>query len=272
MTTTEGGEAAELETTNGAHEAPVSSQDKSSERDYEAEAREQGWRPKEEWTGKPDNWKDAKTYVEWGDTNKRLSSIESRIEKEVSERVGKMEKMFSTQAARLQETHKREIASLKAERKEAIKDGNVELVERYDAEIEKREEQAPLTDDPKSKQAEAEKGFATANPWYGQNRKMTAFAKGYSQDLASADPNLSFEDNIKEVLKAVREEFPEYFDKKPAANGHAAVDGGSESPGAAPKNTPLFNKLPPEAKAQCAKDVKAGLYPNNEKWAEVYFA
>jgi hypothetical protein len=266
MTDVQAGEAGS-DVKEGAHEAPVSSQD----RDYETEARDQGWRPKEEWTGKPDNWKDAKTWVEFGDTNKRLSTIEQRIEKEVSDRVGKMEKMFSAQAARLQATHDREMASLKAERKAAIKDGDVALVERYDAEIDKRENQAPLTDDPKAERDKAEKAFADANPWYGPNRKMTAFAKGYSQDLASGNPDMSMADNIKAVLTAVHEEFPEYFDKKPAANGHAAVDGGSDSPGGpAPKKDSLFAKLPPEAKAQCAKDVKAGIYPNNEEWAKAF--
>lgn len=261
--TTEGSAAEGAE--EGAHKAPVSSQ----ERDYDAEAREDGWRPKEEWTGKPENWKDAKTWVERGDTHKRLSTIEERIEKEVSARVSKMEKVTEATIARLTKAHQQDIANLKAARREAVKEGNVDLVEQYDEAIEKQQSEAPLTDDPKAERDKAEQAFANAHPWYGTNRKMTAFARGISQDLAASDPNMTFENNIKAVLVAVQEEFPEYFNK-PAANGHAAVDGGSDDPSPAPKAGSLFAKLPPEAKAQAAKDVKAGHYKTTEEWAKVY--
>lgn len=267
MTDENGGAAAEVVTTTGAEGAPVSSQ----ERDFESEAREQGWRPKDEWSGKPENWKDAKAYVEYGDTNRRLSKIEERIEKEVAERVSKLEKVHSKTVEKLTKIHNDEIANLKAQKTDAVKAGNVKLVEAIDEELDKRRDDAPLTDDPQSKKAESEKAFAEANPWYGSNRKMTAFARGLSNDLNVDNPSMSYEDNIRAVLVAVREEFPEYFEKKPAANGHAAVEGGSENPGAAPRTNTLFAKLPPEAKAQCAKDVKAGVYKSNEEWAAAYF-
>jgi hypothetical protein len=267
MTDSQGGEAAVVETTAGASEAPVSS-----ERDYEAEAREQGWRPKEEWTGKPENWKDAKTFAEWGDTNKRLSKIEERIEREVADRVAKIEKVHIKTVERLTKIHNDEITNLKAQKTEAVKAGNVKLVEAIDAEIDKRKDDAPLSADTKDDQTAAEEAFAKDNPWYGKNKRMTAFAKGISLELQQDNPNMSFGDNLKGVIKAVFEEFPDYFEKKAAANAHAAVDGGSDSPGGAPSKSPLFAKLPPEAKAQCAKDVKQGVYKNNEEWAAAYFS
>ncbi len=103
---------------------------------------------------------------------------------------------------------------------------------------------------------------------------MTAFARGLSNDLAvaanEAGRPLSYEENITEVLKAVREEFPEYFDKKTTANGHAAVDGGSDTP-AASRTDPLA-KLPAEARAQAKDDLKKfpKIYPNAEAWVKAY--
>lgn len=272
MTDEKGGEAATNdEEIEAAAKAALSSPDKGGTgRDYESEAREQGWRPKEEWTGKPENWKDAKTYVESGDTASRLSRMEERIEKEVAARVAKLEKVTEASLKRIDRAHKEELAALKASRREAVKAGNVNLVDQYDAEIEKREEEAPLTDDPKKDRAAREQAFADANPWYGPNRKMTAFARGHSQDLANADPNLSWEDNIKQVLVAVREEFPEYYDKKPAANGHAAVDGGSENPGGRQRSGKSAADLPSEAKELGAMLVKSGAFKTIEDYAKEY--
>lgn len=262
-------------TEEGAHVAPVSSQDD------EDKARKLGWVSEAEWKGdkKPERFKTAAEYI--ADTPHQVLKLLERIEKaseaKIEERVSRIEKVNNATIARLTKLHEQDIAALKAQRREAVKDGNVELVEKFDTAIEKQQKEAPLTDDTKAERDKAEKAFADAHPWYGTNRKMTAFARGLSQDLSAtadaAGKSLSFEDNIKAVLIAVNEEFPEYFDKKePAANGHAAVDGGGE--GAAPngKAGPLFQKLPPEAKAQASKDVKAGVYKNTEEWASAYFS
>ena len=34
---------------------------------YEGQAREMGWRPKDEWEGEPEKWRDAKEFVERGE-------------------------------------------------------------------------------------------------------------------------------------------------------------------------------------------------------------
>lgn len=261
MTTDAGGEAAVVEDTA-----------KDGERDFDAEAREQGWRPKEEWTGKPENWKDAKTYVEYGDTAGRLSKIEQRIEKEVSERVGRIEKVNATTIEKLKQIHNDEIASLKTQKTAAVKAGNVELVDKIDAEIDKRKDATPTTEEAKDVNAE----FAKKHEWYGTDKELTALAVGISQDVLGAAETagkvITMEEMFDEVAKQIEKTaaFKER-NKKPSANGHADVDGGSNEPGA-PKTTPMFSKLPPEAKAQCAKDVKAGLYKTNEDWAKVYFS
>lgn len=261
-------EAGAVESTeNAAPEAAVSSQ---KGRDYEAEAAETGWRPKEEWTGRPENWKDAETWVKRAETDNRLS----RIEKEIADRVARIEKVNAKTIERLAAIHKDELAQVRAEKKQAIADGNVALVEQLDDKIDKLRDEAPLTDDPKAKKAAAEKAFGEAHPWYGTNRKMTAFARGLSNDLANAAAEagkpMSYEENITEVLKAVREEFPEYFEKKATANGHAAVDGGSDTPAASGKD-PLA-KLPKEAREQARDDMKKfpKIYPTAQAWVDAY--
>lgn len=273
MTDDQGGEAAVVDTTT-APEAVVLSQDTVAARDYEAEAREQGWRPKEEWSGKPENWKDAKTYVEHGDVTAKISKIEKDYEK----RFERMEKMHGKTVEMLQREHAKEIAALKDERREAIKAGDADKVEKLDEQIEELKEagpEKPLTGKELEKHNEkVQADWIKANAWYETDEDMSAYALGVSQREAGKNPNISIEDNLAKVDAAMRKKYPEFFgEKKPTgANGHAPVDSGGDFNGTPPaRKDSLFAKLSPEAKQQCAKDVKAGLYKDNESWAKVYF-
>lgn len=271
MTDEQGGEAATVETTTTPPiEAGFSSPEQSSERDFEAEARDMGWRPKEEWTGKPDNWKDARTYVEYDEVKSKVT----KVEREYAERFKKLESVTAKTVERLQAAHEKEVAELKAARKEAIKGGDVEEVERLDQAIEASKADAP--DKPgKKTDADIQAEWVAENPWYEADAKMRRIALGVSNDLAAGKPDMTLAENLKLTMKALEEEYPEFnwTGKKtttPAANGHAAVDGGGNSPGAI-RADPLA-KLPAEARAQAKSDMTKfpKIYPNAEAWVKAY--
>jgi hypothetical protein len=269
MTIDNGGEAAVVE---AAPEAAVSSQQG---RDYEAEARDQGWRPQDEWTGKPDNWKDAKTWVEHGDLR---SNIRNEVRAEFEGRFANLEKMSKKAQTVIKQGYEAQIADLKEGRNAAIKSGNTALADKYETAIDQTKDAAK--DDGESPVEEnVNAAFKKKNPWYGDDDDLTAMAivqsnavsQAYTLKHGKPMPDAEMLEAVERKVKAS----PEYkakFGDKPAANGHATVDGGSESPGAAPKTNTMFAKLPPEAKAQCAKDVKAGVYKTNEEWAQAYFS
>jgi hypothetical protein len=50
-----------------------------------------------------------------------------------------------------------------------------------------------------------------ANPWFGPNRGMTAFALAVHQDLEESGADLTSDDYYNRINKAVRERFPEAF-------------------------------------------------------------
>lgn len=266
MTDEQGGEAAVVDTT-AALEAVVSSPDTGS-RDYEAEATEQGWRPKEEWTGKPENWKDAKTYVEHGDVAAKLS----RMEKDFEKRVERIEKMNGKTIEQLQRQHAKELAELKAEKREAVKSGDVDAVEKLDAAIERHKDAAP-DKEPAEDPAAVQEAWVSKQEWWDKDEEMTAFAIGMSQNILKKNPDITMSENLQKTEEALRKKYPEKFGGKreAGANRDAPVDSGGAFPNARPSTNTLFAKLPPEAKQQCAKDVKAGLYKDNESWAKVYF-
>lgn len=279
MTTEPGGEAAEVVTTEAAHEAAVLSPDagKSAERDYEAEAAEQGWRPKEEWTGKPENWKDAKTFVEYGEVNNRVF----KVEKDYAERFKKLEAVTSKTIARLQAAHEKEIAGLRAERREAIKTGNVEEVERIDGAIEELREAAPADRAERGNTPTAGspehikliKDFTKSNPWMIEEPDMAEYAEKFSERNAAANDGISFEENMKATEAAVRKRYPNYFaNTRTAANAHAAVDVGGSFPNAPLKAGKGFADLPAEAKRAWDNfDPKVKKELPKEKYAKEYF-
>lgn len=269
MTDTQGGEAATVETTpQAAVEAAVSSQEsKTQERDYEAEAAEMGWRPKEEWTGKPENWKSAKVYVEHGEVNARIA----KIEKDYADRFDKLEKATSRSVERMKAQHAKEIDALKAQKREAVKAGDADAVDRIDEELDRLKADGPETVKRTDEQVQAE--WVKKNPWYDEDEDLQIAAIGYSNRIKS--PDLSFEDNLAKVEAYIRKKFPEKFeDKKTAANGHAAVDGGGSMSGIINRSATEFSKLPSEAKRQFERDVENGLYKDNagdrEAWAKAY--
>jgi len=47
--------------------------------EVERQAFEDGWRPKEEWKGNPDNWKSAEHYVEWGEMKSNQRNMQNRM-------------------------------------------------------------------------------------------------------------------------------------------------------------------------------------------------
>lgn len=272
MNDSQGGEAAVVETNAGAEEAPVSS-----ERDYDAEARKGGWKPQEEFAGDKSRWKDAKAWVEYGELR---DSIRRDVDAEYKGRFDKLEKMGKRAQDAIKNGYESQIADLKAQKTVAVKAGNVAAVEQIDKAIDATKEAARDDGESPLEEADINAAFQKRNPWYGDDDDLTAQAILLSNAIVQAYglkhkqkmPDALMLEKVEQKIKAS----PEYRAKFPdkAANGHAAVDGGSDSPGAAPGKGAAFDKLPPEAKKMFAADVKAGTYKasESEDWAKAYLS
>lgn len=274
MTTEPGGEAAELETTKAAPEAAVLSQEPK-ERDWEAEAEVYGWVPKDQFKGDPEKWRPAEEFVRRGEeilpiVRKQNEKLQAKLS-EQDETIKNMSRMFEKTLERERQKAEQTIAALKAEKKEAIKEGNAERVEQIEAQIDTLKEETKPDAAPSAKTIdELTRDFAKVNPWYVEEPDMAEYAYKVSASNAALNEGISFEDNMKFVLSAVRKKYPDYFKEstQTAANGHAAVDsGGSFNGGPVRDDTQGLNKMELE---QADKDIKAGLYKNRKEWARVY--
>jgi hypothetical protein len=272
------GSAATETTTTAAVEAALSSQ----ERDFEAEAREQGWVPEAEFKGdkKPRKFLSAEEFVERGEW---ANSIREKVESKFEDRLKKMERVHGKTVEQLE----KEISDLRAERREAIKEGNVDKVEQIDEKIDGLKDRTvdtsktksfddyddnfqPKTDSPEH--ISMQLAFVKANAWMIDEPDMAEYAEKWSMRNAAANPDIGFKANMKATEAAVRRKFPDYFKDGTAANAHAAVDTGGQN-GAGPlRSSKGLDSLPNEARQQAKADMAKfpKIYPNAEAWLKAY--
>lgn len=282
---TAGGETAAVETTkNAAPEAALSSQE-TPERDYDADARGMGWVPEDDFKGDKSRWKDAKTFVEDGETIlpivrsqlKRSEEERKKDKEDFDKRIARSERMAEVALKREQERHATELASIKQQKRDAVAAGDTATFDALEKQEESLKANPPEADEKPAKELTAEdntRQWAKDNTWFNDDFGMTKHAIEWSQWNAEKNPNISFEDNMKALDKEMRKTFPQKFSTTttPAANAHAAVDSGGAFTGIGRKAGKTFADLPREAKEAGARYVDQKLFKDKEAYAKEYWA
>lgn len=183
---------------------------------YEERAAARGWRPKEEWDGEPDAWRDARTFVERGDLMEVISKQSKKIKKMqfVLDDVSVM--MEKNKAAALEEAKKQ----LKAAKVEALSSMDYDKVVEIDEKIQEVASAAKAS----SNKKEADNGdefkeyfqnnWINNNRWYEESFKMKVVADQIGAAFLSKNPDSTPEEVFSEVDKRIRREFPENFGSK----------------------------------------------------------
>jgi hypothetical protein len=257
-------------------EAP---QTESPARDFEREAREIGWVPESDFKGDKEKWKPAQKFVEDGErilpivkaNERRLREELAKERQSTAERLSRIEKVYQNTIEAQERQHKADMSRIMREQRAAVQEGDVEkfdTLERERASL-KAPEKIEL---PAQEPIDPGAVFKKSNPWYGEDEDLTAYADGVSQAYLAKNPNASLDDNLRYTAERVKAAFPGKFSRPKAAatNGHAAVDGGGDFPGSVASD-PLA-KLPAEARAQAARDMKAfpQTYKTAADWIKVY--
>lgn len=163
-------------------------------------AKELGWN--ENFDDNPDKFVDAATFIRRSrDINSGLRKQIKEITNVVSELKTHNERVYKAEVQRLTE----ELTTLKAQRKTAIEDGDVERVEKIESKIEDIKEKTPPPPAPVSNTVFDE--WVEDNPWYRYDDDMRKFA-----DKAGLEyEGLPFQKILKLVRKDVEAEFPDRF-------------------------------------------------------------
>lgn len=226
-------------------------------RDYEAEARSEGWVPQEEWNGPDEKWVDAKTFVDRGEKIAGiLKSKVSRLEEDIA-RLNESNKKFGeyhrSQIQREHEKNQKLIKELEALRKQAISEGDGDAFDRADRQLTELRQQQRLEPDAGTSQKLAE-AWLSENQWYQTNRKLGAYADGIAERvIAEGYTGKAYFD---ELTRRVKQDFPEEFGNK-RRSGSPDVEGGGDREVTNSKSK-TYSNLPADAKAACDRFVRDG--------------
>jgi len=247
-----------------------------------AEAFEQGWKPKDQWTGKPEEWTDAETFVRRGreinpilrKTLKKKDAEIDALRRELTEMKGTVQELAEHRTKIEKMAYDRALKDLKEQRKDAIREGDFERASDVDEAIdqlkdakveaaaEKKTPATPPAADPRVSE------WIERNPWYNdkpENADLVDYANGLSNRLVQIelaagrkpDPDVI----LPQVAEKVKKAFPGAFKTTP---GMFDSGGGSSSSSGSGKGKG-FPSLPSEAKAQFERFYKSGYYPNMKK-------
>ena len=232
------------------------------ERNYEEEARAQGWRPQEEYSGDPERWTDAKTFVEKGEKiagilKSRVEKLETRLEE--AERANREFGQYTkAQLAKERQKSADKIAQLEAQLAQAITDGDGQAFTKLNNEISQERSRAPFEQNVDAAALASE--WLKNNPWYNADTDLQIYADGLAERVANE--GYQGKAYYKEITDRVRARFPEKFENpnKKRANGVESA-GEIETQDSRPHT---YANLPPDAKSACDMFVKQGLMTKEE--------
>lgn len=232
----------------------------------EAEARDMGWRPKEEFRGDESKWVDAETFVTRGrEVLPLVKAQNKRLQQELNEIKATVREFKNHHETVRQRAFDDAMATLKTMQADAVTRGDGEAFAKIEDEKLKMMREAQQA----SRQSEGpDPGFVAwtqKNPWYGSDAEMTRMADTLGAGLRAQNPNADGNDILAAVEVDIRRHFPHRFSQKKPVPAVDGVGRPQDRPGAK-----SYQALPPEAKAACDRFVKQGLL-TKEQYVKEFF-
>jgi len=249
----------------------------------EDQARALGWKPEEEYTGKPEKWTDAEKFLEVHGKNN--GALRKALEKQAAEllelkkQMGGLDaahkKIFDIQIKKAKEEFDQQIAFLKAQRKEAVRSGEYDAVDELDEQIEKaklRGPDIPEIETPKQPQQQDWREnpilvkWAEKNTWFEKDEDMSLYAGTLGVQIRKDNPSISFQEVLDRVEERVKKAFPHKF--KSGEDRASRVEGSSTS-SQNKGEVGTYASLNKAEKEACDEAVEAGM--KQKDWLKLYF-
>jgi len=215
--------------------APEAEQPQADTRDYEAEARREGWKDLEAWTAAgndPARHRPAKDFVEAGEKIVPLMKAKlTRLEKKYAT----LEKSVQQERKATLEAMKSQNESYEARLKEALKtavtkgdgDAVVDLQDKLADAKDKGKEIAKELKAPKDEEPVEFTEFLEENAWYATDEELKDEADALGLVLRRKNPDMPADKFFAEVARKIKAAHPDKFGRKPPA-----PDSSSRSSGA----------------------------------------
>jgi len=217
----------------------------------EERARMMGWKPKDQYRGPPDKWVPADEFLDRGfaspavlaDRVEVMTSRMTRMERDnqtlsskFDDAVRTINDMTTMMRAADKRAYDRARADLDQQRVKAVEAGDTEAFRRLDTEMRELDRGAPPANvaaaNPNVSSTSAPQGRSTPtadnpavqafyqrNPWYSRDPVMTQEADIIHTGLLNARPDLTVDQNLAEVERRLRAQFPDRFGAAPPTRG-----------------------------------------------------
>ena len=222
-------------------------------------AKEQGWRPKENFSGDADDWVSAEEFIRRGGEiqHQRKRTIDD-LKKSVDELKTLNERVYRVENDKLES----ELQSLKEDRKAAIRESDIELVEELDAKIGEVSTQIAQTPAAENKATvhPAFPDWKIKNAWYGTDPEMTEMADGIA--VKGKEDGLPLPAILKKVDKAAAELYPDRINgsgTKKDAEPRETVLGSTRGAPDTKGQTLRLSDLPQEAQESAKRFERQGI-------------
>lgn len=258
--------------------------------EVEKNARHFGWVSKEEFRGNEADWVDAETFEKRGkEINPILRANNDRLKKELEATRDKHDKEIAELRAateefktfqkesfdRKQKQLQDELLSLKDQRKEAIREGDADLVVELEDRIEEvKDERSKKQDKEPAIEVQAPvvqldptlTNWIEGNKWFGNDIEATEIVNGLGTSIRRQFPNLQGQDFLDKLDERIASVLPELRGSK---QERSAVDS-STTRGSTSSKKKSYDNLPSDAKAACDKFVKQGLFKTKQEYVDSY--
>lgn len=248
--------------------APGNDDGKPSLSEIEQLAVEQGWKPKDNFSGPEEKWKPARDWLA------AEHDISRDLRKTVKGLRDTVDRMASTATKQTERALRQQAEEINARFTQAVENKDTAGAAKAAKEMGALEREATAA----APNENVEARFADENPWYGRDEEATAYAISVSQ--REARKGKSIPDQLAAVDVAMRKRFPELYgqtrqEPKPQPGVHQPNTRGTLTS----KREKGFADLPPEAKEagrdfaklfkeRHGKDEKESL----DQYAKDYFA
>ena len=239
----------------------------------EIQAKEGGWKPKDEWEGAPEEWVTAKQFLRNGEYLRKIHNQNRKI-KQLDDVVTTLAKQQKKIFDAGYDKAKKE---LKLQLREANREGDDATAEVIEDRLEKLEERK--VEDTKALEVKEEKAPIVApefeswvkrNDWFVKHSEMRAYAEAEGIKHAMENPHKTNTEIYAYVTETVKKRFPERFGmaKKTTLKRESPVDGGSKLTTVRKgESTTVRVSLSAEEKAVGRTLVAKGIYKNLNEYA-----
>lgn len=249
------------------------------ERDYDAEARQHGWTPKEEFRGDPARWVDAETFVKRADEVMPL--LKKKADAQAKEIAGLKRDIRQASAhfeKAEQRAYERAIADIEKRMEAAAEVGDVAGVKAASKEMRELSSEAKSDapgDNLELRAQEAEIEWREKNPWFDKGGIMADYAVVQSRKFAHLAKDMDPAAYYDMITEKVREKFGDKLDQavEPAPRKAAvAVEGVGTNRGNGRQKG--WADMDPEARrtgqAMADRWVKSGLLKTRDDFLKTY--